>query len=184
MNKPARSLSCPCCHQSMLAETPFANAIIDLCRRCGGLWCEPSDWNHKELGPRPRYKDEHTEPAQERAPGIVYVGPSQRHCLTCQHPLALLNAGAPLAFLRSLCLLPVCSLILLPFFPPSLLAFGIAIPNQPWAFTSFSCPSPFSYFYPLPERFRIKDFPSQHLPKGVAAHRRSKRLLPLPFTGN
>ena len=28
---------------------------MDLCRSCGGLWCEPSEWDREELGPPPTF---------------------------------------------------------------------------------------------------------------------------------
>lgn len=90
-----RQLRCPRCTQPPLEETHYADAEIDICPRCGGLWCERHDWDHDELGPQPTSGTYQSEPGTERAPDMVVEGQSTLHCPKCQRPLTVLKAGYP-----------------------------------------------------------------------------------------
>lgn len=95
MTKISQTLACPRCGQTALEETTFAEHKLDLCRRCGGLWCEPTDWERDELGPLPMHGRERAEPGHERAPDVMVAGKSGLLCPHCQRPLTILKAGAP-----------------------------------------------------------------------------------------
>lgn len=95
MSVNVHQLYCPRCTQPPLEQTHHADAEIDICPRCGGLWCERQDWDHDELGPRPTFGAYQHEPGVERAPDMVVDGRSPLHCPACQRPLTTLKAGYP-----------------------------------------------------------------------------------------
>lgn len=88
-------LACPRCEQSALTETTVGDQTLELCRRCGGLWCEPTDWGHEEFGAYPTYGRQSAEPAAERAPDILVAGKSSLTCPQCAQPLTALKVGVP-----------------------------------------------------------------------------------------
>ncbi len=47
---PTITLRCPRCVRPPLEHTVSDGRSVDLCRRCGGLWCVPSSWDKEKLG--------------------------------------------------------------------------------------------------------------------------------------
>ena len=87
-----------CRNHPPLEITHYEGNEIDICPSCGGLWCEPEDWNREKLGPFPEPSLALAEELGECAPDIVAVGPSGLDCPNCHHTLTKLDVGtAPLA---------------------------------------------------------------------------------------
>lgn len=59
---------------------------VDICARCGGLWCEPWDWDAERLGEAPV-----VGPFPERAAEIVRAGRSRLLCPECDRHLTALT---------------------------------------------------------------------------------------------
>lgn len=83
------TLKCPRCHGRELVRLSVEGHEIDVCDRCGGLWCESWRWDESRLGDAPV-----VGPFQERAPDIVSAGPSKLPCPECSAALTALHVKA------------------------------------------------------------------------------------------
>jgi membrane associated rhomboid family serine protease len=96
---PATILRCPRCMRPPLEKTVYDGRSVDLCRRCGGLWCLPSQWDREKLGSittiirhAERMKDDSPAP-----PSVQFKG-THRHeghrlCPQCRESLAAWQVG-------------------------------------------------------------------------------------------
>ncbi len=78
-----------------LEVTHYEGNEIDICPKCGGLWCEPETWNRERLGPFPQPSLALRDNGHERAPDIAFAGLATIDCPNCQHMLTRLDVGGP-----------------------------------------------------------------------------------------
>jgi membrane associated rhomboid family serine protease len=87
----------------VLERSAHEGRTVDLCPRCGGLWCEPSNWDRETLGPLPA-ADPGLRPDPERAallgpdadtkhPQVAVVPREDLKCPVCRTPLTALQVG-------------------------------------------------------------------------------------------
>lgn len=87
-------LCCVRCSQNPPLEvTHYEGNEIDICPKCGGLWCEPETWNREKLGPFPQPPLTLFADGDERAPDIVAAGSAEVDCPNCHHMLTRLDVG-------------------------------------------------------------------------------------------
>lgn len=90
----AQQLHCVRCPQHPPLEvTHYEGNEIDICPKCGGLWCEPETWNREKLGPFPEHSLGLRDNGFERAPDIVAVGAANVNCPSCYNRLTRLDVG-------------------------------------------------------------------------------------------
>ncbi len=88
-NQARKQLRCPRCSGSRLEQCVYEGKEVDICPRCGGLWCEPWDWDTEQLGEAPV-----VGPFLERAADIINVGESRLQCPECARSLTRLTVRA------------------------------------------------------------------------------------------
>jgi membrane associated rhomboid family serine protease len=105
------TLYCPRCVRAPLEKTLYEGRPVSLCRRCGGLWCLPSQWDKSRLGSvttiirhAERSSDEESPP-HDVAPKSTHRFQGHRLCPNCyspREPLIPWQAGgdAGIEFLR------------------------------------------------------------------------------------
>ncbi len=81
----ARALACPNGH-GPLHPVAVDHHVVQVCRRCGGTWCAPDEWDAEALGPEPMVGD--TTPL---APYVVAAGASPLECPHCAQPMCVLR---------------------------------------------------------------------------------------------
>jgi len=96
----ASELHCPRC-KAPLEPLEFEGQEVDLCERCGGLWCEPEDWDTEQLGPaadapEPRGDGEReveivVEPGNFTLVKTEQLRSDDWACPECRQPLSLLK---------------------------------------------------------------------------------------------
>jgi membrane associated rhomboid family serine protease len=89
---PPTTLRCPRCVRPPLEKTLYEGRPVDLCRRCGGLWCLPSQWDKAKLGSVTTII-RHAELPPDEVPGRDEVAPKTTHrymghrlCPGCREP--------------------------------------------------------------------------------------------------
>ena len=97
---------CPRCARRPLEPCSYQGHTLDLCPRCRGLWCEPSQWGRDQLGPFPGFarvgqpgqpglRPAEGADAPKPAADIHPVGPSTLACPNCRSPLTKLQVSGP-----------------------------------------------------------------------------------------
>ena len=83
---------CPHCVQRPLEACSYAGREVDVCPRCGGLWCEYAQWDSSVLGTYPKIRvpltGSDTQPAAVEAPRRP-----DRACPVCRRPLTAIRVG-------------------------------------------------------------------------------------------
>jgi membrane associated rhomboid family serine protease len=101
---------CPRCVRRILERSAHEGRTVDLCPRCGGLWCEPSNWDRETLGPPPG-AGPGLQPARDPAaparaallgpdadtkhPDVAVTPRQDLNCPACRTPLTSLQVGGP-----------------------------------------------------------------------------------------
>jgi len=87
-------LRCPRCIRPPLEMTLYEGRQVDLCRRCGGLWCRPSQWDKEALGSITTIIRE-GQRAREEGPALPTVvrHEGRRFCPQCHERLAAWEVG-------------------------------------------------------------------------------------------
>jgi membrane associated rhomboid family serine protease len=101
---PPKTRRCPRCVRRPLERSSHEGRIVDLCPRCGGLWCEPSNWDREALGPLPTADEAASLPvshreillgsdADKKHPDVAVGMRHDLACPNCRTPLTALQVG-------------------------------------------------------------------------------------------
>ena len=83
-----------CSQQPPLEITHYRGSEIDICPRCGGLWCESEDWSPEIPQPDPEPSLALADMTDAPTTGLVAMGPSALNCPSCHHRLTTVAVDA------------------------------------------------------------------------------------------